>query len=143
MTMVLNIRQWPYGMPTMFFYCLKKTNAKAAVNALDKLSNPLNCFLAACHEVFYYAQSLEYNKTIKTNLYLSVYNNQLINPKRIKIQSKYNKIYELIKVFFYIIYKSISNKEYRVWLFNILTDKDWYKRKFNNIMGFVGSNINK
>ena len=125
------------------FLLSKKTNAKAAVNALDKLSNPLNCFLAACHEVFYYAQSLEYNKTIKTNLYLSVYNNQLINPKRIKIQSKYNKIYELIKVFFYIIYKSISNKEYRVWLFNILTDKDWYKRKFNNIMGFVGSNINK
>jgi len=29
------------------FLLSKKTNAKEAVNALDKLTNPLNCFLAA------------------------------------------------------------------------------------------------
>ena len=34
------------------FLLSKKTNAKAAVNALDKLSHPLNCFLSACYEVF-------------------------------------------------------------------------------------------
>ena len=43
------------------FLLSKKTNAKDAVNALDKLTNPLNCFLAACYEVFNKVDSLEYN----------------------------------------------------------------------------------
>ena len=34
------------------FLLSKKTNAKDAVNSLNKLSHPLNCFLAACYEVF-------------------------------------------------------------------------------------------
>ena len=34
------------------FLLSKKTNAKDAVNSLDKLSHPLNCFLAACYEIF-------------------------------------------------------------------------------------------
>ena len=47
------------------FLLSKKTNAKDAVNTLDKLTNPLNCFLAACYEVFNAVDSLEYNKTQK------------------------------------------------------------------------------
>ena len=47
------------------FLLSKKTNAKYAVNTLDKLSHPLNCFLAACYEVFDRVDSLEYNKTKK------------------------------------------------------------------------------
>ena len=29
-----------------------------------------------------------------------------------------------------LLYKSLIYKEYRVWLFNLLTDKNWYKSKF-------------
>ena len=49
------------------FLLSKKTNAKDAVNTLDKLSHPLNCFLAACYEVFDRVDSLEYNKTKKVS----------------------------------------------------------------------------
>jgi len=111
------------------FLLSKKTNAKDAVNTLDKLSYPLNCFLAACYEVFNKVDSLEYNKTKKTASYLSVFNSQLTNLTTTKGQSKRNKIYLFIKRTLCRLYKSIIYKEYRVWLFNLLTDKNWCKRK--------------
>ena len=111
------------------FLLSKKTNAKDAVNALDKLTNPLNCFLAACYEVFKRINSLEYNKTNETALYLRDFNSHFSNPIRTKTQSKFIKIYLFIKSRLNILYKSIIYKEYRVWLFNLLTDKNWYKRK--------------
>ena len=63
------------------FLLSKKTNAKEAVNTLDTLSHPLNCFLAACYEVFSSVDSLEYNNTKKAYSYLSVFNSQFANPK--------------------------------------------------------------
>ena len=111
------------------FLLSKKTNAKAAVNTLDKLTNPLNCFLAACYEVFNAVESLEYNKTTKTAFYLSVFNSQFINRKTTKRRHKRIKVYLFLKSRVNIIYKSIMYKEYRVWLFKRLTDKNWYKEK--------------
>ena len=111
------------------FLLSKKTNAKDAVNALDKLTNPLNCFLAACYEVFDRVDSLEYNKTKKVTSYLRDFNSHFSTPIRAKTQSRFIKIYLFIKSILNIIYKAIIYKEYRVWLFNLLTDKDWYKRK--------------
>ncbi len=109
------------------FLLSKKTNAKDAVNTLDKLSHPLNCFLAACDEVFNKVESIEYNKNVKTALYLRNFNNQFTNPIRGK--SKRNKIYLFIKRILYILYKSVIYKEYRVFLFKSLTDKNWYIQK--------------
>jgi hypothetical protein len=109
------------------FLLSKKTNAKAAVNSLNKLSHPLNCFLAACDEVFNKVETIEYNKNAKTALYLRNFNNQFTKP--IRGQSKRNKIYLFIKRILYILYKSIIYKEYRVFLFKSLTDKNWYKEK--------------
>ena len=111
------------------FLLSKKTNAKNAVNRLDKLSHPLNCFLAACYEVFYKLNSLEYNKTTKTALYLRDFNSHFSNPIRAKKPSTFIKIYLFIKIRLSIIVKSIIYKEYRLWLFNLLTDKNWYKEK--------------
>jgi len=111
------------------FLFSKKTNAKDAVNALDKLTNPLNCFLAACYEVFDRVDSLEYNKTTKTTLYLRDFNSHFTTPIRAKTQSRFIKIYLFIKSRLNIIYKAIIYKDYRVWLFNLLTDKNWYKEK--------------
>jgi hypothetical protein len=109
------------------FLLSKKTNAKDAVNSLNKLSHPLNCFLAAWDEVFNQVDSLEYNQNAKTALYLRNFNNQFGKP--IRVQSKRNKIYIFIKRIFYILYKSIIYKDYRVWLFKRVTDKNWYKEK--------------
>jgi hypothetical protein len=111
------------------FLLSKKTNAKDAVNTLDKLTNPLNCFLAACYEVFNAVDSLEYNNTKNAASYLSVFNSQFANRKTTKIRHKFIKSYLFLKTRLNILYKSIIYKEYRVWLFNLLTDKNWYKRK--------------
>jgi len=112
------------------FLLSKKTSAKDAVDSLDKLTNPLNCFLSACYEVFNRVNSLEYNKTIKTALYLSVFNSQFTNSNRGKRRYKRKKRYLFIKSRLNVIFKAIIYKDYRVWLFNRVTDKSWYKRKF-------------
>ena len=111
------------------FLLSKKTNAKAAVNTLNNLTNPLNCFLAACDEVFNNVASLEYNKTLKAALYLRDFNSQFNHPILTRSKPKYIKIYLFIKLGLYIILKSIIYKEYRVFLFKSLTDKNWYKEK--------------
>ena len=111
------------------FLLSKKTNTKDAVNSLAKLSYPLNCFLAACNEVFNEIEAIKYNNNnnAKMALYLRNFNNQFIKP--IKEQSKLNKIYIFIKRIFYILNKSITNSEYRVFIFKSLTDKNWNIQK--------------
>ena len=111
------------------FLLSKKTNAKDAVNTLNNLTNPLNCFLAACYEVFNKVESLEYNNTKKAYSYLSVFNSQFANRKKTKRRHKRIKAYLFLKSRLNILYKSIIYKEYRVWLFKRLTDKNWYKEK--------------
>ena len=111
------------------FLLSKKTNAKAAVLTLDKLTNPLNCFLAACYEVFNKVDSLEFSNTKKAASFLSVFNSQFINSRKTKRRHKIIKTYLFLKSRLNIIYKSIIYKEYRVWLFKRVTDKNWYKEK--------------
>ena len=111
------------------FLLSKKTNAKVSVNALDELTNPLNCFLAACYEIFNKVDSLEYNNTKMTASYLSIFNNQFTNRKTTKRRHKRIKTYLFLKSRLGIIYKSLIHKEYRVWLFKRVTDKNWYKEK--------------
>ena len=109
------------------FLLSKKTNTKDAVNSLNKLSHPLNCFLAACDQVFDKVETIEYNKNAKTALYLRNFNKQFTKP--VRGQSKRYKIYIFIKRIFYILYKSITHIEYRIFLFKSLTDKNWYNQK--------------
>jgi hypothetical protein len=109
------------------FLLSKKTNANKAVNTLDRLTHPLNCFLAACDEVFNKVETVEYNKNAKTALYLRNFNKQFTKPVRGK--SKRNKIYLFIKRIFYILYKAFIYREYRIFLFKSVTDKNWYKEK--------------
>jgi hypothetical protein len=111
------------------FLLSKKTNAKDAVNSLNKLSHPLNCFLAACYEVFNTVDSLEYNNTKKAASYLSVFHSQFTDPKATKRRHKRIKIYLFIKLRLNILYKAAIYKEFRVWLFKRVTDKNWYKEK--------------
>ena len=111
------------------FLLSKKTSAKTAVNTLDKLTNPLNCFLAACYEVFNSVDSLEYSNTKKVASYLSAFNNQFTNKKTLKTRHKLIKIYLFLKHRLNIIYKCIVYKEYQVWLFKKLTSLVFYKRR--------------
>ena len=111
------------------FLLSKKTIAKEAVNALDKLTNPLNCFLAACYEIFSKVNSLEYTNTKATTSYLSIFNRQFINPKATKKRQKILKIFLFTKLRLNILYKAAVYKKYRVWLFKRVSDKSWQKEK--------------
>ena len=111
------------------FLLSKKTSAKAAVNALDKLSHPLNCFLATCFEVFNSVDSLEYNNTKKVATYLSDFNNQFANTVKTKRKHKRIKRYVFINRRLNLIYKCLVYREFRVWLLNLLTEKEFYKRR--------------
>ena len=115
------------------FLLSKKTSAKEAVNSLDTLNHPLNCFLATCHEVFNSVASLEYNNTSKITAYLNDFNSQFANPKATHRKHKIIQIYLFLKQRLTIIYKCILYKEYRVWLFKRVTDKNWYKEKLTQL----------
>ena len=111
------------------FLLSKKTNAKEAVNSLNKLRHPLNCFLATCYEVFNTVDSLEYNNTKKATSYLSVFNSQFTNRKTTKRRHKRIKIYLFLKYRLSILINVILYKDSRVWLFKRLSDKNRYKEK--------------
>ena len=111
------------------FLLSKKTSAKDAMITLNNLTNPLNCFLAACYEVFNKVESLEYNKTKKAALYLRVLSNQFTNIKKTKRRHKLIKRYLVFKYRVNIIYKSVTLKVYRIWLFKKFSSLDFYKRR--------------
>jgi len=109
------------------FLLSKKTNAKAAVNMLDKLTNPLNCFLAACYEVFNKVDSLEYNPTVEVDFYLHDFKRYILNNERKNM--RYIKFYITINSWLFILYKSIFHKGYRFYIFKCIIDKNWYTQK--------------
>ena len=109
------------------FLLSKKTNAKAAVNTLDKLTNPLNCFLAACYEVFNKVDSLEYNPTIEVDSYLRDFKRYILNNERKNM--RYIKFYITVNSWLFILYKSIFHKEYRFYIFKCIIDINWYTQK--------------
>jgi len=111
------------------FLLSKKTNAKDAVNTLDKLTHPLNCFLAASYEVFNKVESLEYHKTTKTASYLSVFKSQFVNSRHTKRKLKRIEIYLTNRTRLSIFCKALVYSKYRVWLLNLLSDKNFYKRR--------------
>jgi len=111
------------------FLLSKKTNAKGAVNSLDTLNHPLNCFLAACYVIFNKVESLEYNNTKKTAAYLSNFNSQFTNPKATKKRHKFIKTYLILIFRINILYKLIRYKKYRIWLLSRLTSLNFYKRR--------------
>ena len=111
------------------FLLSKKTNAKVAMHALDKLTNPLNCFLAACYEIFNNVDSLEYKKTKKVASYLSIFNSQFTNTVKTKRKHKRFRRCLFIKSRLNLIYKCLIYREFRVWLLNLLTEKEFYKRR--------------
>ena len=115
------------------FLLSKKTNAKDAVNTLNKLNKHLNCFLAICFQVFSAVNSLEYNRTNTAASHITAFNRQFTYRKTTKIVHKLIKMFLLIKSRLNIIYKAIIIKEFRIWLFKRITDKNWYKQKLINL----------
>ncbi|TXD45909.1 nucleotidyltransferase family protein, partial [Polaribacter sp. IC063] len=108
------------------FLLSKKTNSKKAVQMLHKLTHPLNCFLAACSEVFHEVDSLAYEQTAQTAAYLKVFQRQFTDYRKTQKQHHRIKNYLFIKSRAAIVYKAILYKDYRVWFFRRVTDRNWY-----------------
>ena len=111
------------------FLLSKKTKAKNAFKKLNRLQHPLHCFLASCFDVFNKPKTLEYYNSKKIEKYLFLFHKYL-NHNNL-YQNNYEKIInkKAILLRFTIIYKSFFYKEYRVWLFRRITDKNWRKEK--------------
>ena len=111
------------------FLLSKKTVAKDAVNKFEKLTNPLNCFLATCYEVFNKVDSLKYNKTKMTASYLKLFNSQFENPILAKKRHKIIQFYFFIEYRLNILINVIKDKDCRIWFFKRITDINRYKKK--------------
>ena len=115
------------------FLLSKKTTAKNAFNKLNTLQNPLNCFLASCFEVFNKPSSLQYNSSKETEKYLILFYKYINNRELAhRIQKKHSRKKTNRKIIlsrFKIIWNSFFYKEYRIWIFKKITDKNWQKEK--------------
>ena len=116
------------------FLLSKRTSSKKAVNSLKKLSHPLNCFLAACFDIFNNVDSIKYNNTKKTEHYLLEFKNKFENTRKIKLYNKCITIYLYLIDRLNILIKSFIYKDYRLWVFRRITDRNWYKEKLIELM---------
>ena len=115
------------------FLLSKKVSAKNAVTTISTLKNPLHCFLAACGEVFNNPDSLEYTQTKKTKAYLNMFKELFTNPKKVNRRTARIKTYLYLKYVLGFLYNGIFYKKYRSWLFFLVTDPSFWKRKLGVI----------
>jgi len=114
------------------FLLSKKTNAKKAFLEFNALKHPLHCFLASCYEIFNKPKTLHCISSKKTEKYINSFYKLLFDrklaEKTYEKTEKRRKNIILIRKY-KIIFKSFFQKEYRVWLFKRITDKNWQKRQ--------------
>ncbi|WP_299066013.1 nucleotidyltransferase family protein [uncultured Polaribacter sp.] len=108
-----------------------KINTSTDFSNLNRLKNPLNCYVALCYDIFNKANSLEYNKTSQTKKYLLKFYKLLNNDELRLKHHKRTKRKIFISYRIKIIFESFYNKELRLWLFKRITDKKWLSQKIN------------
>jgi len=116
------------------FLLSKKTNAQEATSKLNKLKKPLQCFLAACYEIFNSPKCLMYRKNKQTTTYLKELDSQFTNPEKTRKKHKRIKGYISTRLFLYTLYRCMFYKEYSIWFLHTITDKNWHKKKFSFLM---------
>jgi hypothetical protein len=111
------------------FLLSQKSTAKNSIALFDKLYEPLNNFLAVCYEVMGKISSLEYPVTNKTKLYIHTFYKQIDDTTviREKHQRKVTKKILYKKRVEYILF-AIFKKEFRQWILNRVTDKEWQRQ---------------
>ena len=115
------------------FLLSKKVSTKNAVTTISTLKNPLHCFLAACGEVFNNPDSLEYIQTKKTKAYLNFFKEMFTNPRKVNRRNTRIKSYLYLKHVLVLLCKVTFYKNHRYWLFLLVTDLAFWKRKLGVI----------
>jgi len=111
------------------FLLSKKINTKEAISKFKTLRNPLNFFIASCYITFGKVDSLAYESTRGTNHYVAIFNDLLSNSDKNRARRKKIDRQLFIKSRLEILYKSIFDKEHRLWLFKRITDSNWQQEK--------------
>ncbi|SDR72875.1 Uncharacterised nucleotidyltransferase [Polaribacter sp. KT25b] len=111
------------------FLLSKKTDALVAFNNLTKLKKPLNCFLASCFVIFNKPNSLKFLEDKNTKSYIKLLNTFLNDDILRKEHQKKISKKIIINHRLFMTYKSIVNKEHRIWFMNTMTDKKWLRKK--------------
>lgn len=108
------------------FLLSKKTSTK---NAIGKIKNKeiLNDFLYSTFKILNEPKSIDFWSNDKSKKFYKKQLELLRNPNSLKY--KLIRSWQPLSNLFFIIYKSIFNKEYRYWLFRKITDKTWQQEK--------------
>jgi len=107
----------------------KKSSDINFITQFNKLQKPINCFLITSHYLFGKIDSINFNQSKYAKNYLNSFKKLLYSPRRRKINSKAIRLKIFIEERLKIIFKSFVNKEYRIWLFKRLSDKNWQREK--------------
>jgi hypothetical protein len=111
------------------FLLSKKVKAKYVISKFKTLRNPLNCFLAICYVTFGKVDSLAYESTKEACQYVAIFNDLVSDSDKSKARRKKIYLQLFIKSRLGILYKSIFDKEFRVWLFKKITNPNWQQEK--------------
>jgi hypothetical protein len=111
------------------FLLSKKTTVSNAFDELPRLKNPLTCFVALCFEVLNKPTSLNYEKTLETQKYVSQFY-EMVNDDVLRNSFQKKMVWKLfVNKRITIIYKSIFDTPHRTWLLKRITDKKWLRKK--------------
>ena len=94
----------------------------------NKLRNPIMCFIASLNYMFEeIIHDIDYNQKVKE--YMILFKSLIQSPIKRKLYTNIitTKLFIIDRA--KIIFKSFKSKEYRVWLFKRLSDKQWQKEK--------------
>jgi len=111
------------------FLLSKKTIVKDAFSKFNTLKNPLNCFLAICHITFGQVNSLEYVRNVKTDKYVKIFNENILNPSKAEVNNRKKAKKLLFRNRLSLIYKSFFDSQHRTYVFKKLSDKSWLKKE--------------
>lgn len=111
----------------------QKINSLKAVEQYKLLFNPLNNFLIITQFVFN-SNSIFYKKTNSSEIYLSKFLSRISDQKKAQKFDKKINTELFFKERFKILGKLFYDKEMRSWLIKRVTDKNWLKAKYNQLL---------
>ena len=116
------------------FLLSKQTVAHKAMASLPTLKEPLECFIAATHEVFNKPTSLKYSTTKATETFLTRFQMQFTNPTRTKRRHRLLKIKMLFQIRLEILWKAVVDSNTRKWVLYRLSDPKWHQEKWKRLL---------
>tara|TARA_X000000950_G_scaffold14462_1_gene15632 strand:- start:7718 stop:8818 length:1101 start_codon:yes stop_codon:yes gene_type:complete len=115
------------------FLLSKKVDIMCLNKFLGKLRRPVTTFIYISYNIFNKIPELKFIKSSKTERDFRLFNNNLNNSIYTKIRFKIIRFYLHLISRFNLLINCIIYSEYREWLFNRISDKNWQNKKINQL----------